>query len=260
MTIKALYESETEIPEAFRELFVEKNGKFEVQIEGMKTVADVERVQAVVRKLTDEKKALKDQLSAYGEHKAEDVQTKLLEYDVLKARLDGGADEAKLEEIRKKMENQIKVPLVKELEETRAKLGEALKQVEGLNGTLTRGKIESEFRSAASAAKVRSEAIEDILRYQDEFELGEGGVQLKNGDGVGTTLSQWLENMKDKRPHWWPEAVGAGSKGSGVAGYTGPNPWAAGQENTTEQGKIIKSNPALAEKLKAAAKAAPKKQ
>ena len=43
MALKAVYSSQEEIPEAHRELFSEKGGKWEIQVEGMKTEADIER-------------------------------------------------------------------------------------------------------------------------------------------------------------------------------------------------------------------------
>ncbi len=254
MAIKAVYETETEIPETLKEFYAQKGDKWELQAEGMKTEEDVRRVQEVVRKLTDEKKQLKEKVSAFGDLDPKTVRTSLDELEVLKARVEAGTgpDEAKLEEIKKKLENQIKNPLIRELEEVKTRAQTFEQKASALEQYLNRSKIESAIRQAAVADKMRPEAVEDALRYMDEFTIDEKGeVQVKDGDNVGISPIEWLGRMKSSRQHWWPESQGAGSKGSGVAGWHGPNPFTT--DNVTEQMRLYRTDRKMYDLLEKAA-------
>src|SRR5262249_21442507 len=76
MPLKASYENLDEVPEHFRELFSQKDGKglFELTgIEGMKTQADVDRL---VSAAANERKATatwKAKAEAFGEHTPETI-------------------------------------------------------------------------------------------------------------------------------------------------------------------------------------------
>jgi len=258
MSLKAIYKNQEEIPEQLKDFYTEKNDQWELQAEGMKTEEDVRRVQEVVRKLTEEKKDLKKKVEAYGDLDPKSVRTTLDEYEVLKARVEAGSgpDEEKLAQIKKTLENQIKNPLVRELEEIRTRAATAEAKATSLEQFLSRSKIEGAIRQAAIEAKMRPEAVEDALRWgMDEFAVDDkGGVTVKDGADVGFSAAQWMENKKATRQHWWPESQGAGSKGSGVAGHAGPNPFAPGDGfSVTEQMRLIKTNPKLAELLEKAA-------
>ena len=50
MALKAILDSLTDIPEALHGEYVERNGKFELQVEGMKTQGDVDRLQTALTK------------------------------------------------------------------------------------------------------------------------------------------------------------------------------------------------------------------
>ena len=66
--LKTIYDKQEEIPEGFGELYAERNGKFELTaVEGVKTQADIDRVQTALVKERADHKAVKDKLVAFGD-------------------------------------------------------------------------------------------------------------------------------------------------------------------------------------------------
>ena len=66
MLLKLIYDSIAEVPEKFRELFSEKDGKAVLSgIDGMKTQADVDYVLNSLRQERDAHKETKGKLSAW---------------------------------------------------------------------------------------------------------------------------------------------------------------------------------------------------
>src|ERR1043165_9772279 len=123
MPLKAIYETESEVPEALKEFYAPKGDKWELQAEGIKTQGDVDRVSEALRKERADAKAAKDRLALFGDLDPATLRTTLDEYEVLKAQVATGAgvDEEKLTELRTKIENQVKAPLTREVEALRSK-------------------------------------------------------------------------------------------------------------------------------------------
>ena len=65
----------------------------------------------------------------------------------------------------------------------------------------------------------------------------------------GLKVDGWLREMQKMRPHWWPETEGSGAGGGGPLGNGAANPFSAKNWNLTEQGKIYRENPVLADQL-----------
>ena len=81
MALKAILDSIDDLPDPLKGEYVEKNGKFELQVEGMKTDADLARVQAALTKERGDHKTVREQLTSFktvlGDRKVEDVLTQL---------------------------------------------------------------------------------------------------------------------------------------------------------------------------------------
>lgn len=111
--------------------------------------------------------------------------------------------------------------------------------------------------AAARAAKVIDSAVEDVeLLAERVLEVDDqGNVVTRDGVGVtpGLSAKDWLADMQTKRPHWWGPTQGGGGPGSRLNLVGGTNPWAAETWNMTEQGRIVISDRARADKLAAAA-------
>lgn len=269
--LKPLYDKQDDIPEAFRELFTEKNGKWELTgIEGgVKTAADVERLQKSLKAAQDDNKKIKAALQPWEQlGKPEEVVAKLDRIAELETLIEAGkgADEKKLEElVAKRLDGKLKAatgPLerqLKALADEKAALAAERDQLVGQNRRRT---IHDEIRTAALSKDIglRPEALEDALLLGERvFDIGEDG-KVATRDNVGVTPGldpkAWLTDMREKRPHWWPGSVGGGARGGGPGGGGGggDNPWSAEGWNLTKQGQFLREHGA--EKAEKMAKAA----
>lgn len=248
MKIKAIYDNESDIPEAYKDLYTEKSGKWMLtQVEGIKTDADVTRVQTALTAEKEAHKKTRDTLAAFGDLDPDDVHDKLDRFAELEIKAnanDGKIDEKKIQEIVDQRVAREKAPIERENKKLKDDLTAAQTQVGELSSTITKGKIETAVRKAAEGAKVQPTAIDDVVMLGERiFEVTEDGkVVTKDNAGVtpGIEADVWLTDMQEKRPHWWPTSVGGGAKGNdGNKGFTN-NPWSAANWNQTEQTKIVK--------------------
>ncbi len=86
--------------------------------------------------------------------------------------------------------------------------------------------VEDSLREAAIGAKVRNEAITDILLHgRNVFALADdGSVEARDNEGKlrktiddkVLTPTNWIEALKKASPHYWPDSVGAGASGGGA--------------------------------------------
>lgn len=119
------------------------------------------------------------------------------------------------------------------------------------------------LRAAAVAAGVRDSALDDILlRGKGVFIVSDDGTleardsegKLRTVKGKALTPDLFIESLRDKYPHYWPESVSSDARGGGGGSNT-PNPFKKGSKeyNLTEQAKIRRTNPELAKQLEAEA-------
>jgi hypothetical protein len=88
--------------------------------------------------------------------------------------------------------------------------------------------IDDTIRQAALTAKVRPEALEDVItRGRSVFAMSEDGRSVEARDGKGDLLKvgdlianpkNWVESLKNTAPHYWPGSTGAGFTGEGAGG------------------------------------------
>jgi hypothetical protein len=121
---------------------------------------------------------------------------------------------------------------------------------------------------AATKMGLRPSAIPDLtLRARTVFRMVDGKASAFDADGrtplygadglTPLTLDEWVAKLVVEAAHLFEPSAGGGATGSlpGTSG-AGPikNPFKRGPEwNITEQMKVIKRDPKLAERLKAAA-------
>ena len=123
--------------------------------------------------------------------------------------------------------------------------------------------------TVATKRGLRPTAIPDITsRARLVFKLVNGaprafeadGTTVRYGkDGVSPmTLEEWVDGQTSDAPHLFESNAGGGAAGTPAGGGTGSqrsvkNPFRKDTWNVTEQMKLIKSDPALAARLRAAA-------
>ena len=256
MTLEAIYEKQEDIPVGFESLYTEKNGKWELTgVKGIRTEADVTRVQnALTKERADHKKA-KEALSAFGDLKPDEVLAKLDKISELEELAKGKVDDTKIDElVEKRIKSRI-APIEREKQTLSQKVTELTSEVEKFKVTQVRQTIQESVRQAATKAKILPEAIEDALVLAERvFVLDETGrVQVKDESGftAGVDPEVWFTEIQAKRPHWWGTSQGAGSRPGG--GASGSNPFTRENWNLTEQGRLVRVDRAKAEQMAKAA-------
>ena len=262
MGLKIVEENLDLVDAQFHSLYTEQEGKYVLTgIDGMKTDADIARLNSALTKERNDHKAVKEKFAVLAGKDPSDVIAQLDRVAELEAQVEaskGKIDESKIETM---VETRLKsklAPLERELqtEKTRAEQLEAQnKQYVEKEKTLT---IHSAIRKAASVANVRPEAVDDAIFLAERFfEINEdGSVIAKDIAGVtaGIDPAMWLNDLQGKKPHWWGDSIGGGAMGSGTGNFGGAgNPWSETHWNMTEQGKILSANPAKADQMAKAA-------
>jgi hypothetical protein len=254
MSIKALYTSKEEIPEKYVDLYEERSGSYHlVKIDGLRTDADVSRVQTALNQEKAAHTAIKQKFEGLlGGKKVEEVQSLLDKIPELEAAAAGKVDDEKLNVI---IESRLKTkisPIERERDQAKQRAAELEGKVSQFESLNKQRAIHDAVRAAATNSKILDSAKEDVLLLAERvFEINEEG-KITAKDGVGTTPGiapeVWLTEMLDKRPHWWPASVGGGARGgAGGKGFAN-NPWSADHWNMTEQNRLY--NTLGAEKAK----------
>ena len=256
MDLKAVYESGEEIPETvqFKDLFTEKNGKMELTgISGIKTDADITRLQTSLHKSQEDNKSIKGKLKVWDGWDQTDVQSKLDRMQELEAAGKGKLDDAKIDEIVERRVsgtiNSKTAPLKRQIDLLTTENGELKNTNEGWVGKDRNRKVGDNVTKALVKAKVRDEARSNaLLQAGMIFEIREDDGAIVTRDGVGVTpgldADGWLSEIQTIKPHWWPPSMGGGARGTGGGGmsYGGKNPWSADTWNMTDQGRILKEH------------------
>ena len=264
MALKYRIEMREEIPAEQAALYVERDGAFYADVEGV-----VEKSKA------DELRAKVDEFRKTSLAKAQ-------EYDAFKARFEGIEPEEvrKLADEKRRLEEekQLKAGEVERVWENRMKnlKAEGDKQLatvtgerDALHTQLSVIQIDQGVTNAATKRGLKPTAIPDITaRARNVFKLVNGvprafeadGTTVRYGrDGVTPmTLEEWVDHQTTDAPHLFESNAGGGaaSNGSGGAGGVNrsvKNPFRNDTRNITEQMKLLKSDPGLAARLKAAA-------
>jgi hypothetical protein len=255
--LKTLYEKQEEIPEGFGELFTEKNGKFELTaVEGVKTQADIDRVQQALVKERADHKAVKDKLVAFGD--VDPATIPVLQEELAEANSQLAAVTAegkdKIEAVQAQIDAAInravgpvtrdKDALARQLEATKKTVAERDTEIASVKQEQQQERVRNTLRDAVIAAKVVPTAIDDaVLVGERMFELVDGKLVTKADNGLtpGLNPKEWAKDMEEKRPHWFEKSVGGGAQG-GKGGGTSvkDNPWSEAGWNLTKQGQVVK--------------------
>ncbi len=268
MALKAIYEKQEDIPTEYADLYSERNGKWELTgIEGIKTDADVARVQDALTKERSDHKETKTKLAVWGDLKHDEVLTateQLVEanatIDTLKASAKNDKGQPDEEAIQKLVDAKIATivaPVQRELDAQKKSNGELTEENTGFKSQNTLRTITDSVRKAATAEKVVTSAMGDIeLLAERVFEvIDDGSVVTRDGVGVtpGIPAETWLGEMKEKRAHWWPANVGGGAGGGGGPGGFSENPFTAEHWNMTKQGEAVTADRDKADRMAKAA-------
>lgn len=273
MKLKAIYDSQDEVPEQYADLYSERDGRFELTgVEGVKTQADVDRLQTALGSERDAHKATRTQLRQFttvvGDRKPEDVQAALDEVEELRAKVEAGTNTASDDErLEKLLQARLPAklrPLERERDTLRGELDTTRQQRDVLLAAHRQRLVHDAIEEAVAGEKgikVIRDAIPDVRMLAEnvmdvDFD-NENRVFVREGaQGFtpGLSLRDWLADIQQsgKRRHWFEENVGAGARG-GSSTASGRNPFKEETFNLTECGRIARENPARAMALAKAA-------
>jgi hypothetical protein len=259
MPLKYSYKSKDQIPSEHVSLYVEREGVFILDAEG---VADARKL----AEFRDNNRAI---LALLGVENVEDAKKKL---EKLK-----DVDPERYAELKKTFEEfeQKKLETKGQYEAALAKQKETMdaahkKIVEEKDSTISKLTqrleivlIDDAVSSAAIKKGVRDTAIMDVKsRARGVFKL-EGAESIKAYQGTEPrfgkggeplTIDEWVETLLTDAPHLFDPSKGTGAGGGEKGGgFTGKNPYTKGSINLTEQARLEREQPALAKQLQAKA-------
>lgn len=247
------------VDEAYHGMFTERDGKFEFDgVGGMKTQADITRLQGGLNKERDDHKATKLTLAGFDGIDVATVHTQLDRIAELEAAAGGKLDEDKMNEL-------VETRLVTKIAPINRELGKITKERDSLfeenqgyvAANIKRSIGDSIGKAIAESKGFLQEASEDaIIAGERIFEVNEdGSVTAKDNVGVtpGISPAEWLTDLQPKKPHWWGKSAGGDARPGDHSTPSGNNPWAAETWNVTEQNALFRANQAKAKQLAAAA-------
>ena len=167
------------------------------------------------------------------------------------------------EDAKREMEAQVKTAKSAFEKQLAAVAGER----DTLTGRLTAIQIDQAVVTEATKRGLRATALPDITaRARQSFKLVNGVPQSFEADGQTArmgkdgvspmTLAEWVDALVSDAPHLFEANAGGGAAGSGSGGAGNrsvKNPFRKDSWNLTEQMKLQKSDPQLAARLKASA-------
>jgi len=249
--IEITYDSMDEVPEAFRSLFAENNGKAVLtHVNGLKTNQDVLNVQEALRKERQNVTTLKQTMSSWkslGEDPTE-IQSKLDRIAELETAAGGKLDDEAIQKMVEARIGQKTAPLERKLNETLTNYQAAQEQNNQLMNTLVSRDRNDVVRAIATEMKVIPTAIADVEMvagmYLERDDISGEFIVKADAKGLtpGADVKQFLKEMQVARPHWWPMSQGGGAGGGRGMGDSEDNPWSGKGWSLTKQGQYIKEH------------------
>lgn len=247
MKLKIRYDNEADIPEGYKDLFTEKEGKWELTgIDGLKTQADIDAVREGLVKERTEHKETKAKLKAFGEHKAEEVDAVMQEVEELRIKVEDGGkmDDEKVAQL---VDAKVR-PVQKELDKAIGERDGFKTQAEASDAKLVQsGRRDAVFGAIAAKEGIRKDSSAAILKFAtDDLEFdGDAGTFATE---AGLTVGEWLDGFCDKNAYVMEASKGGGTGGDGNHERGGKNCFT--EQNVTAQMRLKRSDPDRYEKLK----------
>jgi hypothetical protein len=249
MPLKYKYTNKQDIPAEQQLFYVERDGTWLLDADGVVSQSKLDEVQQNNVTLTNQLKRFEG-----------------IDPDAVRQL---AADKVRLEEAQQLKAGEVDKVIEARLKAARAEWDKQFSVVTGerdaLNGRLTAIQIDQAVVNEATKRGLRPTAMPDITaRARSTFKLVNGVPQAFDGEGQTArmgkdgpmTLAEWVDALVSDAPHLFEANAGGGAAGSGggAAGNRSvKNPFRKESFNFTEQMKLQKNDPALAARLKAAA-------
>lgn len=264
MTLEAVIEDKAKIPAGLADHYVEVDGKFVLDVPGMKTQTDFDNyAEALKKRFTD---AGADFARKQGAGLSRDDVLEVVEGALKKFSPKGGtppkgngAGEGDGD-----LQTQIH-DLKRNLASLTEKSDRLEQERDAALGQSRDTTIRNSLTEAAAAAGVAPEGVPNLVSLVSQnFELTQDGNVVTKLEAKGVSPNTkpgdfFAQLSRDKSFRmFWPKSVGAGADQGGPGGGGGGdlgkgNPWSKAGWNLTEQGKLYRSNRVEAERLMEAA-------
>ncbi len=247
MALKFKFKTKDEIPAELQFLYVERDGAWTLDAEGVVEKSKHEEFRTNNIALTNQLKRFEgidpDAVRQLAEEN-KSLRTATLSEDA-----------------KREMDAQLKTAKTAFEKQLAAVTGER----DTLNGRLTAIQIDQAVVTESTKRGLRATALPDITsRARSAFKLVNGVPQAFEADGQTArmgkdgpmTLAEWVDALVSDAPHLFEANAGGGAAGSGSGGAGNrsvKNPFRKETWNLTEQMKLQKSDPQLAARLKASA-------
>ncbi|MBI5386769.1 MAG: hypothetical protein HZA90_19025 [Verrucomicrobia bacterium] len=245
-----------EIPPAFSNLYVPRDGVLVLDVEGVIDKSHADELKKRNADLVQELHAHRQRFDGIDPdevRKLTEEKRKLEEHQLLKSG-----------EVERVVESRIKQATLT----WEKQLGALTSERDALNARLVSIQIDQAVVSEATKRGLRATALPDITaRARHTFRLVQGVPQAFESDGQtvrlgkdGVTplsLAEWIDLQVSEAPHLFEANIGSGAVGNGSGGAVGNgpvrNPFRKESWNLTEQMRLLRSDPQLAARLRAAA-------
>lgn len=228
MSLKLIVDSLDSVPDGARDLYKEVDGKFRLDVDGYEDPAGLKSALQAER---ENAKAATRQANAWKAlgKTPEEIQALLqrLETDEDTRLLADG----KVDEVISKRTERMKADFDKNLSTAHAERDQHAARAKAFEAKV----LDNAVLAAATKAGLHQHAIDDALfRGRAMFRLNENGDAVALDDGGNVLLgkdgktpftpAEWLEDMKEKAPHWFPApASGGGAQGGHSGGHQKAN-------------------------------------
>ena len=256
MPLKYRYTTRQEIPSEQVSLYVERDGAWSLDAEGIVEKSKLDEFRNSNVTLLKER----DELARKFEG-IDPVEVRKLTEE--KQRLELLAQGHKPEEVEKIIDKRLKSARV----EWDKQMSAVTTERDALHGRLSAIQIDQAVVNEATRRGLRPTAIPDITaRARSTFKLSNGVPQAFDNDGQTVrpgkdgispmNLAEWLDDLVSDAPHLFESNAGGGAAGNASGGSgnrSAKNPFRKETWNLTEQMKLQKTDPHLAARLKASA-------
>jgi len=247
MALKFKYATKQEIPAELQSLYVERDGAFVLDADGVVEKSKLDEFRQNNINLSNQLKKFEG-----------------IDPDAVRQL---AADKQRLEDEQRLKDGKFQEVLDARLKTAKTDWEKQFSAVtaerDTLLGRLSAIQIDQAVVTEATKRGLRPTAIPDITsRARQSFKLVNGvpqafdGQTARMGKDGPMTLAEWVDALVSDAPHLFEANAGGGAAGSGSGGAgnrSAKNPFRKETWNLTEQMKIQKSDPALAARLKAAA-------
>jgi hypothetical protein len=257
MALKFKLATKAEIPAEHSSLYTERDGAFFLDVEGAVEKAKLDELRNTSAAALKERDELKQRFEGIDPD-----QVRALLAERQKADDDKNVKAGEVEKVIEGRIKGIKADLEKQVA---ALTGER----DALTSRLTAIQIDQGVVTAATKRGLRATALTDITaRARAVFKLVNGVPAAFEGDGKSVrygrdgltpmTLDEWVDTQVADAPHLFESNAGGGAAGNASGGSSkshglAKNPFKRETWNLTEQMRLLKSDPNLAARLKAAA-------